>query len=122
MNTNVKVEGTGNQIIVGGKNNSQTAINKVDKTQNNSILDDFEKALALIEKSSLDSQTVAALCNLLSTAKEATEKNDKQQQKDVKDRFNWFWGFLGKNAKTVLSILAECATVLDFFGLKPINT
>jgi hypothetical protein len=118
MSTNINVVGKGNQTIVGGKNHSQTIADCGEKTQNNSIIDDFEKALALIEKSSLDSQTVAALCNLLSTAKEATEKNDEQQKEDVKNKFKWFWGILGKNAKTVLTVLAECTTILDFFGIK----
>lgn len=120
MSTITNVVGDGNQTIVGGKNHLQTITHYGGKTQNDSIIDDFKKAFTLIEKSSLDSQTVVALCNLLSSAKEATEKNDEQQKEDVKSKFKWFWDIiLGKNTKTVLSILADCSAVLDFFGLKP---
>ena len=95
------------------------AVYNGNKTAKKSVIEDFEKALTLIKGSSLDSQIVVALCNLLSTAKEASEKNDERQKEDVKSKFKWFWSVLGKNAKTVLSILSECSTVLEFFGLKP---
>ena len=73
------------------------------------------KGITLIEKSSLlDAQTKESLDFLLSMAKESIEKNDKQQEESIKERFRRFLDSLGAKSKTVLSILAECATVLDF--------
>ena len=103
------------QIAVG-TNISQN----INQYGNSTVLcNDFEKALILIGKSSLlDAQTRETLDFLLYIAKESIEKNDKKQEESIKERFRRFLNSLGAKSKTVLSILAECATVLDFFGIK----
>jgi predicted transcriptional regulator len=89
------------------------------KINQHEICNDFKEALTLIGKSSLlDAQTRETLDVLLSIAKESIEKHDIKQKEFVKERFKCFLDSLGEKAKTVLSILAECATVLDFFGIK----
>ena len=99
---------------ISGGNFKNSAIGD-NATVNNSDVSDFDKAKTLINNSLLDSPTIAALCDLLSQAKKATERNDELQKTEVKNKF---WKNFGEKAKAVLSILAECATVLDFFGIK----
>ena len=81
---------------------------------------EFKKASSLIgDHPSLDAQTVERLRDFLLKAEEAIKKNDESQKDDVKRNFRQFLDNLGDKTKIVLPILAQCASVLTFFGLKP---